>query len=342
MALWEIFDRVVLINLRRRPDRLASAREQMQRHGWPFRDVEVFEAVDGLKTGIPPGWKSNHGAWGCRMSHLRILEAALMDGVQSLLVLEDDFCVKSSFVADCERFFAELPEWDALWLGGQHMGGNGIPFRAGIVRAVNCQRTHAYAVKPPMMRALYALWAASSCDNHIDWIVGSVQRKHRVYAPAPFLFGQDRSKSDITGRENPRKFWLPPTGREPVIVLDCPREVVAALRIHGVHTGYDRDKRTDIDTGLIKVFSLSRPESALRQWIIDLQWECVSEESMILAVWHPKATAELVRRCTRGPVFELRAETVEEALERLAEIRHERADEGRPARSMALCGNGQL
>ena len=151
--------------------------------------------------------------------------------------------MRPSFAADVERFLVEVPDnWDQLMLGGQHI--NSIPQRVSkhVVKCVNCQRTHAYAVRGEYMRQLYQKWI--SCAGHCDHIMGPMQAHFNVYAPEPFLIGQDASKSDISGSLNPRKFWKPPTGDEPVVLLQAPKAVVAKLRSFGFHTGYNRETIT--------------------------------------------------------------------------------------------------
>lgn len=302
--LYKAFDRVVLINLKRRPDRLLSLRNELSEKGWPFAQPQVFEAVDGSLVPTPDGWLSGAGAWGCMASHRRVLEQAISDGVKSLLVLEDDACIRHSFSQDVARFLSAVPDdWDQLMLGGQHIG-NTQQVSDGVVRCFNCQRTHAYAIRGKMLRDLYALWCSPKSDRHCDHLMGPMQSRYKVYASSPFLFGQTRSHSDITNSVNPTKFWQPPTGREEVLVLRCDVDTVKRLRAKGVHTGYARDPVTDVDVGLTGPLT----DVKLRRWVSDLQWECVSETGLTLGVWHPDATVEMVKRCWSGPVREVTSE----------------------------------
>ena len=64
----EFFDRVVCVNLDRRPERWARFQKNLGRVAWPFKEVERFRAVDGAMVPPPVGWVSGGGAWGrCKM-----------------------------------------------------------------------------------------------------------------------------------------------------------------------------------------------------------------------------------------------------------------------------------
>ena len=191
----DFFDKVYLINLKRRPDRLRGVRQEMAK-GWPFKEPEVFEALDGKLIPAPSGWTHTAGNYACLQSHCRILERVFMEGHSSVLVLEDDICWEDTFCQDVERFLSDVPDdWELLMLGGGHQEPP-IRLKPGLVRCVNTQLTHALGWRNgPMMRDVYRAWMTSTIS--IDWKLASLMRDYKVYAPEPFLMYQSKSPSDI-------------------------------------------------------------------------------------------------------------------------------------------------
>src|SRR5262245_56497643 len=94
-------DRIVVINLDRRPDRLRAFTGQADRTpeltGW-IR----FPAIDGKGKGLG-------GTSACRQSHVEVLTAAVRDGVETLAVFEDDALFRPDFSDRLARFMAEVP-----------------------------------------------------------------------------------------------------------------------------------------------------------------------------------------------------------------------------------------
>ena len=308
-----MFDRVYFINLTRRPDRLARFKAAQAERGWRLPEPERFPAVDGAKTGCPDYFIHGNGAWGCLRSHTAILDRCVSEDAASVLVFEDDVTWQADAWDRLEAFMAVVPpDWDMLMLGGQH-DRTPEPVLPGVVRVAGAGRTHAYAVRGPAMRDLLRLWYTSA--RHIDHVMSGWHPQWRVYAPDPFLFGQDEGQSDISGRKDGVRFWSPPPESMPIIHLTAPRPVVAELRGMGMHTGHDRDPDTDLDKGLEAIAFVKRAggqldRRRLGKWLSVVLWEAAGVPDSLVAVWHPDITADDVRIAAGGrPVVEVAGDT---------------------------------
>lgn len=116
--------KTVLINLKTRTDRLEQFKANQRLIGWPLPEPEIFEAIRGDTVGVPSWFVSGGGAYGCRQSHLSILERAIMDGVPSLLIFEDDLVWRNTISDQLTTFLERVPQdHEILFLGGQHISG---------------------------------------------------------------------------------------------------------------------------------------------------------------------------------------------------------------------------
>lgn len=209
--------RAVCINLDRRPDRW----DQFERN-CPIAGVERFAAIDGRKCRPPEWWRQGGGAWGCMLSHIRILEAALMHGLDQrggvLLVLEDDALFQADFAEKAERFLLAVPkDWNQLYFGGQHRGVRARPpqrINGEVIRPHMVNRTQAYAVRGEFMRVLYrhlCNWPdhARHPRHHVDHRMELLHAcgRHNVYAPTRWIIGQAGGKSDVSGRMAQDRYW---------------------------------------------------------------------------------------------------------------------------------------
>lgn len=220
-----------------------------------------------------------------------------MDDVQSVLVLEDDALFVPDFHARLSTFLDAVPHGDpfqGLWLGGQHIGAppGGLEQAApGVVRCVNCQRTHAYVLRGAFIRTVYRALVGGA--GHCDHLMGPLQKDALVWAPDPFLVAQAAGKSDITCRDEHMRSWSV-GGPTPTVLLLAvgAREHVEALLRQGAHVGYWRDEKTGVDKGLLAAMTMKAGpamEKGVRTW-----WEYVKNEAAAIdggvpMLWHPRA-----------------------------------------------------
>lgn len=275
------FDRVVLINLDRRPDRLERFNKDFAKieEGWPFLVPVRFPAIDGRLSPTPHGWRAGSGAWGCMQSHRQVLEQAILAGAQSILVLEDDASFNSDFLERLDRFMKDVPaDWDGLMLGGQHIRPAN-PIKPGVVKCLNTQRTHAYAVRGKYMRDLFQQW--SSRAGHCDHIMGPLHAAYNIYAPDPFIVMQDAGPSDISGNNDHRRSWSS-NGEVKLVVASCtptpPVDLLKKFKEDNFHVGYWLTE-TGLDRGINEAFTkpVHNVTALVRTW-----WQYVKNETAAL------------------------------------------------------------
>jgi GR25 family glycosyltransferase involved in LPS biosynthesis len=94
----------VVINLKRRPDRLEKFDREMNYFGW---DYEIFEGVDIV------------GVDGCALSHVNVVENFLKTDDEHIMILEDDCFFMPYAKNQLEKSLKELNnlEWDYFNLG---------------------------------------------------------------------------------------------------------------------------------------------------------------------------------------------------------------------------------
>jgi len=210
------FERIYCVNLDRRPDRWRRFAEGLP-NDWPFPQPIRFRAIDGKLVKHPDYWTAGGGAWGCYLSHLRIIEQCLNEGVRSVLLLEDDALFPADFAPRVLDWLRKVPAtWQMLYLGGQHLfAGKHPPRQVGpdLFQPYNVNRTHAFALQGDMLQVVYAhlLRRDWHRKNHIDHHLGRLhqQRRHRIYCPPEWLVGQAAGRSNISGKLPPDRFWRP-------------------------------------------------------------------------------------------------------------------------------------
>lgn len=180
MKVNEYFDKVVVINLDRRKDRLEKVDAQLQELGIQY---ERFSAVDAKALDIDP-------IQACRQSHIQVLE----ESVGKTLILEDDAYFMEDFNDRFAQFIELLPQdWHIFYLGAVLL--NSQPCNDIMVRAMDTSSLHAYCVKPEFKEIV--LEQGRTYPEHIDVAYRLLHPRYRSYAAKPPLVKQYPSYSDI-------------------------------------------------------------------------------------------------------------------------------------------------
>jgi hypothetical protein len=180
MKVNEYFDKVVVINLDRRKDRLEKVDAQLQELGITY---ERFSAIDAKELGIDP-------IQACKQSHIRVLE----DSVGKTLILEDDAYFIEGFNERFTEFIELLPkDWHIFYLGAVLL--NSERCNDIMVRAMDTSSLHAYCVNPEFKEI--ALEQGRDYPEHIDVAYRLLHRQYRSYAAKPPMVKQYPSYSDL-------------------------------------------------------------------------------------------------------------------------------------------------
>jgi glycosyl transferase family 25 len=126
---------IFYINLEHRLDRKEHIEGQLLKIG--FNNFERFNAI-----------KMENGAVGCSMSHLKLLQQALKEKLDHILIVEDDilFMDPELFKTQLDKFLKKMgSNWDVVLLAGNNMP----PYETiddTCVKVSRCQTTTGYLV----------------------------------------------------------------------------------------------------------------------------------------------------------------------------------------------------
>ncbi|WP_316736070.1 glycosyltransferase family 25 protein [Pedobacter aquatilis] len=196
-----LFDKIYLVNLKRRPDRL----DEFYKNNAAYvknLDIEVFEAIEG-KLVQDDEWKFNKGALGCWKSHIELLKIIEKSDFDKVLILEDDALIVDKKSLECEEVknFIIEEKWDMFYFGFEH-------FKPPSLLSENIQKlnwalqTHAYAVNRASVSKIIRY--AEMRKYWIDGIFAEIHSFMNCYATTKNTIIQTASKSDITPKTT---FW---------------------------------------------------------------------------------------------------------------------------------------
>lgn len=117
MSIFDPFSRIYVINLPERKDRLQETLAELARAGLSSHDgrLHIFNAIRPDERANFP----SKGAHGCFLSHLGIIEQALADQLENVLILEDDIALNDAALHAQPQLVARIRKghWDFAYPG---------------------------------------------------------------------------------------------------------------------------------------------------------------------------------------------------------------------------------
>lgn len=182
----KFFDRVIVINLQRRGDRLRQFDEQAKKIGFEY---EVHEAIDGKFIGIDPIVAG-------RLSHIEVLRK--IKPLENVLICEDDAVFRDDFNEVIDEYMADLPpNWDIFYLGA--LKNQIAPMNKHWVRQIETTGSHAYCVNPDKVDLFIHI--ARENEKWIDVAYRLWCDRTNAYIAHPNLVIQSDGYSDLRESE---------------------------------------------------------------------------------------------------------------------------------------------
>ena len=188
----DLFQNTYVVNLERRPDRLQSFSEKMERMQLPF---QVFKAVDGNEIDYPGPLKK--GEEGCRRSHFDLIKQEMFKNSPNVLILEDDCCFHENFINELTNVLPQIPaNTDMLYFGGNHKHTNLVPVAPNVFKTSHTYTTHAMFISQRVYKILL-----DSVQAHptypVDVCFACMHPGINAYVLQPPLIWQEIGFSDV-------------------------------------------------------------------------------------------------------------------------------------------------
>lgn len=195
----EYFDKIYLLNLRKRKDRLKKSTDKLNSLNIKF---DVFHGVDGVILNdiwkkINNSYFGNPNYLGCAISHLSIYQDAINDGHEKILIIEDDNLINKNI----NSLFIDIPNWnDLFYLGYIPLSDDCSmwDYRWGIqdnnmitdnfFNPKNLWGLFAYGISSSLMVELVNLYNSSFPMELDRYFVNTIQPRNGCIAIAPQLF----------------------------------------------------------------------------------------------------------------------------------------------------------
>lgn len=198
MKFFNKFDKVFLVNLKRRTDRLENFTNQV--NNFDLGEFEVFPAYDGKELNMSEyNTFLSPGQLGLVLSNLDIINEAIKNNYEKIIIIEDD-CVFENDIVNFEKYFEQLPKnWDMFYMGGNHNTHVGskppVMVSDNMLKLHNTYSTHFVAIRNTTFEHIKII--LSKLNRPLDVSYVMLQKIFNVYCFHPILAKQLVDFSDI-------------------------------------------------------------------------------------------------------------------------------------------------
>lgn len=176
-------DKIYVINLAKRKDRMLNAVTQLNKYSIPFERVEAIEHPNGAE--------------GLRLTMEKLFKACIKAKYENVLVVEDDIdLIEPEINSIMDKVMSDLPEnFDIIYLGCQLCNCPKGFYNYNLLKGVDSAfSTHAAIYSLKAMKDIIKGKMEAPIDNYYQ---RHIQQKGNCYAVYPMVASQIVSHSDI-------------------------------------------------------------------------------------------------------------------------------------------------
>ena len=212
-----IYDRIYLINLKRRPDRLNNFLKHYKESDMKNLNVIKFDAIDGSDLDVSKcplselaraelqqlestGFRTKHyqltkGAIGCYLSHVKIWENILKNESQIALIFEDDAQVPKDLNKRIHAEMKNIPnDWDIVLFG--YICKKCMKYD-NYNEVERFMLTHCYIIKKSSIAKIMNTNTLFPITQQIDSLMSELSSLINIYSVKEKLVPQFNSRTDI-------------------------------------------------------------------------------------------------------------------------------------------------
>ena len=216
ISLNDIVDKIYVINLNRRPDRMERMKKILKEYNIVY---ERFPAIDGNDINVMAEWYnikntkntkntiiSTVNAYGCLLSHLEIIKLAKKNNYKRVLIFEDDLRFHKNFDNEIKKIRYLPDNWKILYLGASQItiDINNIPKNNFYYHANKTDGAFAYIVDSSIYDEVIKLLETKI--GPVDYLYKFIQDKYPSYVLYPNIIIANVAESntrnyDISNKE---------------------------------------------------------------------------------------------------------------------------------------------
>jgi GR25 family glycosyltransferase involved in LPS biosynthesis len=192
-----------MINFKKIPKFCISLPLEKKRRDWclkmkdllKLKNFQFVNAVDFRETDFTEEFKAFRPTLGCLMSHYKVFQHALDNGLKEIMVFEDDFCCDGDYEKNFNQYISNIPNDYDLVLFGNRIEGVSIASKNVLKINGNFLLAHAYIINKKLMIEYIDFIKYKIINNkliHADVILSDlcIVGKLNVYHPSESLIKQ--------------------------------------------------------------------------------------------------------------------------------------------------------